>query len=217
MHPLRTRNPVIRYGRGVVNDAMPLCYRQRPVSRRRVDDEIGRRDGKLARLEAALWLADEPLSEKKLCALARLADVAETRRLLLRLRELFDADRSPFQIEELAGGYQLLTRSEYYPWLVRLNRSLPETKLSAALMETLAIIAYRQPIMRAELEDIRGVHCGDAIRALMERKLVYIAGRHESLGRPVLYGTTKKFLQAFGLRDLSELPPVSGVQPGKSA
>ncbi len=179
-----------------------------------IDDIVevaGQRDSELARLEAILWLADEPLTERKLTTAVGLTDVAETRQLIQGLRALFEADQSAFQIEELAGGYQLLTRPEYYPWLVRLRRSTPDTKLSPALLETLAIIAYRQPIMRADLENIRGVHCGDAVRVLMERKLVQITGRHDSLGRPVLYGTTKKFLQTFGLKDLSELPAVDGA------
>ena len=118
------------------------------------------------------------------------------------------AEGSAFQVEEIAGGYQLLTRPEFHPWLVRLRQTAGEPKLSGALLETLAIVAYRQPIMRADLEAIRGVHCGDILRQLMERGLVRIAGRDDSLGRPVLYGTTKKFLATFGLRDLRDLPPV---------
>ena len=103
-----------------------------------------------------------------------------------------------------------MTRPEFHPWLVRLRQTAGEPKLSGVLLETLAIVAYRQPIMRADLEAIRGVHCGDALRHLMERGLVRMAGRHDSLGRPVLYATTKKFLTTFGLRDLRDLPPVGG-------
>jgi segregation and condensation protein B len=122
---------------------------------------------------------------------------------------LLAADGSAFRVEDIAGGYQLLTRPEFHPWLVRLRQTAGEPKLSGALLETLAIVAYRQPIMRADLEAVRGVHCGDALRTLMERGLVRIAGRHDSLGRPVLYATTKKFLATFGLRDLRDLPPAS--------
>lgn len=189
---------------------MPPAYRHRPAAVKPSSEVVGLRNLKQAKLEAILWLADEPLTERKLTTAIGAADAAETRLLIQELRHLLDADQSAFQIEELAGGFQLLTRPEYYPWLVRLRRSIPEHKLSPALMETLAIIAYRQPIMRADIENIRGVHCGDAVRVLMERKLVQIAGRHDSLGRPVLYGTTKKFLQAFGLKDLDELPAVGG-------
>src|SRR5205085_8266984 len=113
---------------------------------------------------------------------------------------------SAFQVEELAGGFQLLTRPEYYPWLVRQHRTGAELKITPAARETLAIIAYRQPIMRADVEAIRGVQSGDLLRLLMEKGLVRIAGRDDTLGRPVLYGTTKKFLQLMGLKGLSDLP-----------
>jgi len=166
------------------------------------------RDARLARLEAALVSAEEPLAARRLAAVAELADAAEARRLIERLRDLYAAEGSAFQVEELAGGYQLLTRPEFHPWLVRLRQTAGEPKLTGALLETLAIVAYRQPIMRADLEAIRGVHCGDALRQLMERGLVRIAGRDDSLGRPVLYGTTKRFMAVFGLRDLRDLPPV---------
>ena len=214
-HPLRAANHTTYAWRTVVNRTMPPAYRARQPAAKAPIDIVGQRDAKLARLEAVLWLADEPLTDRKLTTAAGLADVAETRQLLQRLRELLDGDHSSFQVEELAGGYQLLTRPEFYPWLVRLKRSTPDAKLSPALMETLAIIAYRQPMMRADLENLRGVHCGDAIRTLVERKLVQITGRHDSLGRPVLYGTTKKFLQTFGLKELSELPPVGGEELAK--
>src|SRR5262249_40607536 len=134
------------------------------------------RDAKLARLEAVLWLADEPLSARRLATVAELADTAEARRLIGRLKQFYDADGSAFQIEELAGGFQLLTRPVFYPWLVRFRRATGDSKLTPVLLETLAIIAYRQPIMRADLEAIRGVHCGDALRHLIERKLVQIVG-----------------------------------------
>src|SRR5204862_3139685 len=110
-------------------------------------------------------------------------------------------------------GFQLLTRSEFHPWLARLRRSSNELRLTPAARETLAIVAYRQPIMRADIEAIRGVQCGEILRLLMEKGLVRIAGRHDSLGRPVLYGTTKKFLQVFGLRSLRDLPQSELLKP----
>ena len=168
------------------------------------------RDAKLARLEAVLFGADEPLTARRLASVAELTDAAEARRLIEQLQALYAEEGAAFQVEELAGGYQLLTRPEFHPWLVRLRRTAGEPKLTGTLLETLAIVAYRQPIMRADLESVRGVRCDEALRQLMERGLVRIAGRDDSLGRPVLYGTTKKFLQAFGLRDLRDLPPVDG-------
>jgi segregation and condensation protein B len=168
------------------------------------------RDARLARLEAVLFAAEEPFSARRLAVLAELADAAEARRLVERLRESLAAEGSAFRIEDIAGGVQLLTGPEFHPWLVRLRQSAGEPRLTGALLETLAIVAYRQPIMRADLEAVRGVHCGDGLRQLMERGLIRIAGRHDSLGRPVLYATTKKFLATFGLRDLRDLPPVNG-------
>ncbi|MFO0809204.1 MAG: SMC-Scp complex subunit ScpB [Gemmataceae bacterium] len=190
-----------------VDRRLPAIYRLLPQEGRATTAPLVR-DGRLARLEAALFCADEPLAARKLTSLADLADAAEARQLIDRLGKLYSDEGAAFQIEEIAGGYQLLTRPAFHPWLVRLRQSVGEAKLSGALLETLAIVAYRQPIMRADLEGIRGVHCGESLRQLMERGYVRIAGRDDSLGRPVLYGTTKKFLQAFGLRDLRDLPPV---------
>src|SRR5262249_54441802 len=162
------------------------------------DDELAR-DPRLARLEAALFLADEPLAPRRLAAAADLADAAEARRLIYRLRARYDRDGTAFQVEERAGGYQLRTRPTFHPWLMRLRRGGDELRLSPALLETLAVVAYRQPVMRADVDAVRGVQCGELLRQLLEKGLVRIAGRHNSLGRPVLYATTKKFLQAFGL------------------
>lgn len=164
------------------------------------------RDRRLALIEAVLLAADEPLSLRRLAAAAGLTGNSEVRRLLQRLQALYAQDGTAFQVEELAGGFQLLTRPEYHPWLARLRRSGNEMRLTAAARETLAIVAYRQPITRADVEAIRGVQSADMLYQLMEKGLVRISGRDDSLGRPVLYGTTKKFLQAFGLRSLRDLP-----------
>jgi segregation and condensation protein B len=209
-HPLRRQPPA----RLPTDHRPPAWYRLRPSVPDTPADVPGARDPKLARLEAVLFGADEPLTARRLAAAAELTEAAEARRLIDRLQALYAGEGAAFQVEELAGGYQLLTRPEVHPWLVRLRRSAGEPKLTGALLETLAIIAYRQPIMRADLEAVRGVRCDEALRHLMERGLVRIAGRDDSLGRPVLYGTTKKFLQAFGLRDLRDLPPVDPPPAG---
>ncbi len=211
---LSERGPVPRRFRpDLPHDArLPDVYR---VLAERGADEAPRgelaRDNRLATVEAALVAADEPLSAKRLALAAGLTDAGEARRLVTRLRGLYDADGTAFQVEEVAGGYQLLTRAEYHPWLARLRRSAPEFRLSAAARETLAIIAYRQPITRADVETVRGVQCGDVLGQLMEKGLIRIAGRDESLGRPMLYGTTKKFLQLYGLKSLRELPAAEGL------
>ena len=161
---------------------------------------------RIARLEAVLFLAREPLSSRKLSQLANLADGTEARTLIRRLRERYDARGSSFQVVEIAGGFQLLTRSQFADWLRRLHGSPAEVRLSGPAMETLAVVAYRGPVLRAEIEAIRGVQCGEILRQLMDRDLVRIAGRSEELGRPFLYTTTKRFLQVFGLRHLDQLP-----------
>jgi len=171
------------------------------------------RDMQMSLVEAALVAADEPLTTRHLIAAAGLPDAATARRLIRKLQSLYEQDGTAFQVEELAGGFQLLTRPIYHRWLVRLRRAGQDLRLTSPARETLAIIAYRQPIMRADVEAIRGVHCGEVLRLLMEKGLVRIAGRHDSLGRPVLYGTTRKFLQVFGLKSLKDLPQVEQLKP----
>jgi segregation and condensation protein B len=169
------------------------------------EGELGR-DAVLARVEAALMATDDPLTPRRLAVVADLPDAAAARTQVHRLQALYDKDGSAFQVVELAGGYQLLTRPEYHAWLLRARRLHVDLRLSASARETLAIVAYRQPITRADVEAIRGVQCSDMLRLLMEKGLLRIAGRDESLGRPVLYGTTRKFLQCFGLKSLRDLP-----------
>jgi segregation and condensation protein B len=200
-----------------VNHVLPHVYRRPDESTNEAASGSGPlvRDPQLAMLEAVLLVADEPLPTRKLAQAAGLAEVAVARRLLRKLQHAYDKDGTAFQIEELAGGFQLLTRPQYHRWLNMLQRDLAnrasgdrlgDLRLTAAARETLAIIGYRQPIMRADIEAIRGVHCGETLRLLMEKGLVRIAGRDDSLGRPVLYGTTKKFLQIFGFKSLKDLP-----------
>ena len=165
------------------------------------------RSARLARLEAALFLAQGPLGSRKLAQLACLADGTEARTLVRTLRRLYDAESCAFGVVEVAGGFQLVSRSKFASWLRRLHSSEMEVRLSGLAMETLAVVAYRQPVLRAAIEAIRGVQCGEILRQLMERDLVRIAGRSEELGRPFLYGTTRWFLQVFGLRHLDDLPP----------
>jgi segregation and condensation protein B len=209
LHPLLARSPVGHRGAAFPrNHRLPLAYRLSAEGRSASPADELARDAPLALVEAVLLTADEPLTTRKLAQAAGLTDGNEARRLLHRLQELYDRDGAAFQIEEVAGGFQLLTRPEYHPWLLRLRHSGQDLRLSPPARETLAIIAYRQPITRADIETIRGVHCGETLRLLMEKGLVRITGRHNSLGRPVLYGTTRKFLQTFGLRSLKGLPPI---------
>lgn len=169
-------------------------------------DMLLRRDERMTRLEAILVLAREPLSTRKLSQYANLADATEARTLIRQLNERYDQNGRAFRVEEVAGGYQLLTRPKFASWLRRLDGVPKETRLSSPALETLAVIAYRQPAGRAEIEAIRGVNCGEILRQLMDRELVRMAGRSDELGRPYLYATTRRFLQLFGLRSLDELP-----------
>jgi len=160
----------------------------------------------MARLEAVLLMAEEPLPSRKLAHLANLADGTEARTLLRKLNRLYDQEGCSFYVEEVAGGFQLLSRPKFAPWLRRLVGNGTEVRLSSPALETLAVVAYRQPMLRAEVEAIRGVQCGEILRQLTERDLVRVVGRSDELGRPLLYGTTKRFLQIFGLRNLDQLP-----------
>ncbi len=168
-------------------------------------------DTKIARLEAALFLSREPISTRKLANVAKLADGTEARTLLKLLARRYEERASAMQVVEVAGGVQLLTRPAVADWIRRLHGESEEIRLSPPAMETLAVVAYRQPVVRAEVEAIRGVQCGEILRVLMERDLLRIVGRSEELGRPFLYGTTKKFLQVFGLRRLEQLPPIDQI------
>lgn len=173
----------------------------------------GVRDERLARLEAVLFLAREPVSSRKLAQITSLADGTEARTLVRVLNSYYEQQASAFRIEEVAGGFQLFARPQFGSWLRRLFQSPVEVRLSAPALETLAVVAYRQPVLRADVEAIRGVQSGEILRQLMERDLVKIVGRSPELGRPFLYGVTKRFLRIFGLRHLEDLPRVAGLAP----
>jgi segregation and condensation protein B len=162
-------------------------------------------------VEAVLFASDEPLTA------ARLANIAEVTTKQIRehidnLNDKYQAGNHAFRIEKIAGGFQMLTLSNFNHWLKQLLRVRSETKLSPAAMETLAIIAYKQPVIRADIEAIRGVAVGEVIRSLCYKGLIKIVGRAEVLGRPMLYGTTKKFLEVFGLNTLKDLPKIEELK-----
>jgi len=164
-------------------------------------------------VEAVLLVANEPISSRRLSQVAGLADPTQARTLVRRLNDLYRGEASAFRIEEVAGGWQLLTHPSFGGWLRRLHPAGVGLRLSAPALETLAVVSYRQPVLRAEVESIRGVQCGEMLRQLMERDLVRIVGKSHDLGRPFLYGTTPRFLRAFGLRDLDDLPRAAQLRP----
>lgn len=174
------------------------------------------RTAKMARLEATFFVAEGALSAKKLSQIATLADVRETLELIEQLNAAYDTQHSAFRIERVAAGYQLLTLATLSPWLDRVHHRQARLKLSAPMMETLAVISYRQPCTRADVEAIRGVQSAEIIKQLMEKNLVRVAGEDTSLGRPYLYGTTRLFLETFGLTSLNDLPMASQLQPARA-
>lgn len=159
-------------------------------------------------IEALLFAADTPLSAARLAELAGMGTTRDVQRHVADLNEKYARAGLSFRIEEIARGYQMLTLPEYRPWLAKLNRQQAQTRLSAAALETLSIIAYKQPVIRADIEAIRGVGSGEVVNRLREMGLIRIVGRAEIVGRPILYGTTRKFLDVFGLADLDDLPPM---------
>lgn len=175
-------------------------------------------DTDLAAVEAILFASDAALSAAKVADVASLDGNRKAARLAIdTLNERYTRMGCVFRIESIAGGYQMLTLPEYNGVLSRLLKVRGETKLSQAGLETLAIVAYKQPVLRADIEAIRGVSSGEMIRSLMEKGLVKIVGRAEEIGRPMLYGTTKKFLEVFGLSELKDLPQVTELSSGALA
>jgi segregation and condensation protein B len=163
-------------------------------------------------VEAVLFASDEPVTAAKLAQICETGSERLVNEHIENLNKKFEAGGHSFRIEKIAGGYQMLTLEAYNHWLTKLVKVRGESKLTQAAMETLAIIAYKQPIIRAEVEAIRGVASGEMIRSLMYKGVVKIVGRAEVLGRPLLYGTTKKFLELFGLNGLKDLPKVEELK-----
>ncbi|HEV8178331.1 MAG TPA: SMC-Scp complex subunit ScpB [Gemmatimonadales bacterium] len=157
-------------------------------------------------LEAALFSAGRPLTAEELASLDPDANAADVRVALEQLREHYDFNQHGVELVELAGGFQILTRPVHAAAIERAQISVRASKLTAATLETLAVIAYRQPVGRVEIEEIRGVSAGGVLRSLQERGLIEVVGRSEALGRPLLYGTTPLFLELLGMRDLADLP-----------
>jgi segregation and condensation protein B len=159
-----------------------------------------------ALMEALLLSTHHPLTAGRLAELLDLESTKPIRKAVKQLNEQYQSAGRAFRIEQVAGGFQILTLPEFGDALKKLHQKEADAKLTKAAMETLAIIAYKQPILRADVEAIRGCACGETIRSLMEKHLVKIAGRAEEPGRPILYGTTKRFLELFGLNNLRDLP-----------
>ena len=164
-------------------------------------------------VEALLFSTDAPLPAAKIAQLLGTGDAADVRRHIDTLNKRYEQWSASFRIESIAKGYRMLTLPAYNHWLSKLHKARAESRLSQAALETLAIIAYRQPVLRAAIESIRGVAVGDVLVRLREMNLVRIVGRAEEIGRPLLYGTTAKFLEVFGLASLNDLPKIDRDDP----
>ncbi len=157
-------------------------------------------------VEATLFASQTPLTSSEIARADEDLTVSSVDEAIQVLREAYEADDRAFQIYELGDGYQVLTRPEFAPYLEKFDSVPRPPYLSAAALETLAIVVYRQPIGRIEVEEVRGVSASSVLRTLVDWELIEVVGRSEGLGRPLLYGTTSRFLDHFGLKDLSELP-----------
>ena len=156
-------------------------------------------------IEAVLFCAGEPVTIRELAELFEFG-VHDVRSAVENLREEYIESGRAFRVEDISGGVQLLTLSEFDPWLHTLHQKRRSSRLSPAALETLAIVAYKGPITKAELESIRGVQCAPTLNTLLDRELIRVAGKSPGLGRPLLYHTTPMFLESFGLGSLKDLP-----------
>lgn len=166
-----------------------------------------------AAVEAILFSLDRPASLSRIAAAAGHGEPgvgeARVKEAIDRLNDEYAASARAFRIEHVAGGWRVMTLPEHAPVVEAFHRERETAKLSRAAVETLAIVAYRQPITRVQLETIRGCACGEVLKSLIDRRLVTIKGRAEELGRPMLYGTTREFLEVFGLSEIKDLPPAN--------
>ena len=159
-------------------------------------------------LESLLFVSSEPLPLARLVAVLGNVAKVDVEQALQNLGHAFEQEGRGVRLAVVAGGYRLVTKQDHAPWIKRLDKVKTAPKLSRSALESLAIIAYKQPLVRSEIEEIRGVETAGVLRTLLERKLVRIVGRKEVPGRPIMYGTTKFFLEHFGLSDLAQLPPL---------
>lgn len=162
-------------------------------------------------IESLLFVADDPLSIEKIKNALGIAETKAIRQALKELADEYEARGGGFYLNQVAGGYQLRTRPEHREWIKRLIQPRAQ-RLSRAALETLAIVAYKQPVIRSDIEHIRGVDSGGILRTLLERKLIRVMGRKEIPGRPLIYGTTKLFLEVFGLKSLTDLPTPKEIE-----
>jgi len=162
-------------------------------------------------LETLLFITDHPLPPERIAQICEVKDLERVKNAVIELKDHLDHNGSALQLMQIAGGWQMATRAENSLWVRKLYHNKMTVRLSQAAIETLCIIAYRQPITRAEVESIRGVEVIGPLDTLSERKLITVVGRRETVGRPILYGTTGEFLRQFGLNSLDDLPKLENI------
>jgi len=162
-------------------------------------------------IESLLFVAEEPLTLDRIKDILEVDDRKLVRETLRELQADYESRTGAFVLREVAGGFQFRSRPEYVPWIKKLIQPKP-ARLSKAALETLAIIAYKQPVIRSDVEHLRGVDCGGVLRMLMERNLIRVLGRKEIPGRPIIYATTKQFLEVFDLKNLKDLPTPKEIE-----
>ena len=162
-------------------------------------------------IEAILFAADRPVMLEQLSSLLDIS-INMVEQAISELQDDYEETKRSFHIIEIANGYQICTRNKYAPWIKKFFTIEVSSRLSSSALEALAIIAYKQPVTRAEIEKIRGVNSDSVIHSLSEKNLIRVVGRKEAPGRPLMYETTPEFLIHFGLRDLSELPPIDEIE-----
>ena len=167
-------------------------------------------------IESLLFVAQEPLSVDRLKKILEHAETREIREALEDISTEFDTRKGGFYLHRVAGGYQIRSRPEYSTWIRRLLQPKP-FRLSKAALETLAVVAYKQPVIRSDVEHVRGVDCGGVLKVLLERGFIRVMGRKEIPGRPLIYGTTRRFLEVFGLETLKDLPTPKEIEELGSA
>ncbi len=167
-------------------------------------------------IECLLFFSDKPLSIEKLAEIIEIENFDEMKEAVEDLQKEYELRNSGLQVLNIAQGYQIYTRSEFSNWVRKLYKSQTTFQLSLPALETLSIIAYKQPVTRGEIEKIRGVDASYVLRTLLEKKLIRISGRKKLPGRPIIYGTSQEFLRYFGLKDLSEIPSLEEIKPPAS-
>lgn len=163
-------------------------------------------------IECLLFVSNKPVTLQKMREVLVDKDLNSIKEILIELQKDYNQRQSGLQLLEVASGYQICTRPEYAEWIKKINRDSATFKLSQSALETLSIIAYKQPISRAEIEEIRGVDTSGVIYNLLDKKLIRVTGRKDCLGHPLLYGTSNEFLRYFGLNNISEIPLLEEIK-----